>query len=186
MGPGQNTSNDLTADSRNAIATSSGLKVRRAARRITHFLEQLTVGAGLSVAQFDLMVHVAAAPVSNLSQLAARMGLNQTTLSRNLRGLEDRRLVALARGEADRRLRSVSLTEVGRERLRAALPIWRGAQDSLACLVEPKLVNALEAATELLALDGDASPASEINPDRKRGHNCAAQLAPRGVRRGLG
>jgi DNA-binding MarR family transcriptional regulator len=186
MAAGQKLSNGLTPDARHAIATSSGLKVRRAARRITQFFERLTVRSGLSVAQFDLMVHVAVAPVHTLGELAARIGIDQTTLSRNLRTLENQRLVIMARDEADRRLRSVSLTEVGQQRLKAALPIWCNAQDSLAYLVEPDLVSALDAATELLNVNRDACSGLKIpaNTDRTSRRVSANQLAPRRLRHG--
>jgi DNA-binding transcriptional ArsR family regulator len=83
----------LVRDARAVVATCPGLNARLAARRITQFLEHRTASSGLSVAQFGLMAHVAAATGDTLGALAARVGLDQSTLSRNLRGLEKDGLV---------------------------------------------------------------------------------------------
>ncbi|MNL31316.1 hypothetical protein D3C87_1530970 [compost metagenome] len=58
------------------------------------------------------------------------MGLDRSTLGRNLRVLEGEGLVRLVEG-ADMRNRIVQLTEAGAERLTAALPAWEAAQQRL-------------------------------------------------------
>lgn len=145
----------LVRDAQTVVATCAGLNARLAARRITQFLERRTASSGLSVAQFGLMAHVAAASDDTLGELAARMGLDQSTLSRNLRGLEKHGLIGIATIETDLRRRSVWLTEAGARRLEAALPIWCRAQVSLAKLIEADIVRYLLTATEIL-FDGAA------------------------------
>jgi DNA-binding MarR family transcriptional regulator len=152
----------LVRDARAVVATCPGLNARLAARRITQFLEHRTASSGLSVAQFGLMAHVAAATGDTLGALAARVGLDQSTLSRNLRGLEKDGLVEIATIETDLRRRSVWLTEAGARRLEAALPIWCRAHASLARLIELDLVVNLATATEIL-FDG-ATYSSHVNP----------------------
>jgi DNA-binding MarR family transcriptional regulator len=58
------------------------------------------------------------------------MGLDRSTLGRNLRVLEGEGLLMLVEGE-DMRNRIVMLTEAGIERLKAALPAWEAAQQRL-------------------------------------------------------
>ena len=53
-------------------------------------------GSGLSITQFGLMAQIAAAPDDTLGALAERTGLDQSTLSRNLRALETAGLVEIA------------------------------------------------------------------------------------------
>ena len=139
----------LVSDAEAAIACA-GLNVRLAARRITQFLESRMANSGLTVAQFGLMTHVAAASDDTLCALAMRTGLDQSTLSRNLHGLERDGLIEIAVVNADMRRRSVWLTEAGARQLEAALPIWRGAHASLARSIDPDLVSNLAAATETL------------------------------------
>ena len=140
----------LVRDARAAIAACAGWNSRLAARRITKFLDQRMAGGGLSLAQFALMAQVAAASDDTLGALAERMGLDQSTVSRNLRGLETGGLVEIASAEEDLRRRAVWLTERGARRLEGALPIWRQAHAALAKRLDPQLARRLGAASEVL------------------------------------
>ena len=88
-------------------------------------------GCGLSVAQLGLMAQIAAADDDTLGALARRTGLEQSTLSRNLRTLETEGLIEIAVVERDLRRRAVWLTETGARRLEAAIPVWRKAHAKL-------------------------------------------------------
>jgi len=107
-------------------------------------------GGGLSLAQFGLMAQIAAAPDDTLGALAERTGLDQSTLSRNLRALEAAGLVEIAVADEDQRRRAVWLTEEGAERLEAAIPVWRDAHAALAERLDPRLALRLGAASEEL------------------------------------
>ncbi len=63
-----------------------------------------------------------------LTELAARLGMDRTTVTRNLRPLQARRLVRTRAGRRDARVREVSLTGKGRRVLARALPYWARAQ----------------------------------------------------------
>ena len=107
-------------------------------------------GSGLSITQFGLMAQIAAASDDTLGALAERTGLDQSTLSRNLRSLETAGLVEIAIAEEDQRRRAVWLTELGALRLEAAIPVWREAHAALAKQVDPQLALALASASERL------------------------------------
>ena len=140
----------LVRDARAAVAACAGWASRLAARRITNFLEERMQGSGLSLAQFGLMAQIAAAPDDTLGALAERTGLEQSTLSRNLRGLEAAGLVEITVTGEDQRRRAVWLTEQGARRLEAAIPVWREAHEALAERFDPRLALRLGAATERL------------------------------------
>jgi DNA-binding MarR family transcriptional regulator len=140
----------LVRDARAAVAACAGWASRLAARRITNFLEERMQGSGLSLAQFGLMAQIAAAPDDTLGALAERTGLEQSTLSRNLRGLEAAGLVEITVTGEDQRRRAVWLTEQGARRLEAAIPVWRDAHEALAERFDPRLALRLGAATEQL------------------------------------
>jgi DNA-binding MarR family transcriptional regulator len=144
-------SKTLVRDVRAAIDNCAGWASRLAARRITNFLEERMQGSGLSLAQFGLIARIAAAPDDTLGALAERTGLDQSTLSRNLRGLEAAGLIEIAIVEDDQRRRAVWLTEEGARRLEAALPVWREAHAALAERLDPRLALRLGAASEELA-----------------------------------
>jgi DNA-binding MarR family transcriptional regulator len=143
----------LVRDAQAAIAACAGWASRLAARRITNFLEERMRGSDLSLAQFGLIAQIAAAPDDTFGALALRTGLDQSTLSRNLRGLEAAGLVEIAIAENDQRRRAVWLTEAGARRLEAAIPVWRDAHAALAKRLDPHLALRLGAASERLAAE---------------------------------
>jgi len=143
----------LVTDAREIVDRCAGLQVRLAARRITRFMDDRLAPTGLSLAKVGLMAHVAAARDDTTGALAERTGLDQSTLSRNLRGLEKDGLVEIAIVEKDLRRRAVWLTETGARRLEAALPVWRNAQAALTGRLKPKRVKALSAIADALATE---------------------------------
>src|SRR4029453_4118076 len=103
------------------------LALRTAARRITQGYDRALAGTGLRVTQFSLlvMIHHLGAPTMKI--LAAMLDSDPTTITRNIRGLARRRLVALSPGR-DLRERKVTLTSRGETVLLHALPNWQKAQ----------------------------------------------------------
>ena len=107
-------------------------------------------GLGLSVAQLGLMAQIAVMTDDTLGALARRTGLDQSTLSRNLRTLEGEGLIEIAVVETDLRRRAVWLTETGARRLEVAIPVWRRAHARLAKLLSPDLARRLADEAEAL------------------------------------
>jgi DNA-binding MarR family transcriptional regulator len=140
----------LVADAREIVRVCAGISIRLAARRITRFLEQHMVDAGLSIALFGLMAHIAAAEDDTIGVLAARSGLDQSTLSRHLRDLERAGLVEITIDKEDMRRRAVWLTEAGARRLEAATVAWRKAHDDLSRIIDPGRVRRITSATAAL------------------------------------
>ena len=144
----------LRADARAVVDTCAGWNVRLAARRITQFLEREMAASGsLGVAQLGLMAQIAVASDDTISALARRTGLDQSTLSRNLRTLEADGLVEIAMVEADQRRRMVWLTETGARRLEAAIPVWRRVHAKLARRLSVDLARRLALEADALAQD---------------------------------
>ncbi|MFW3899212.1 MarR family winged helix-turn-helix transcriptional regulator [Pseudomonas putida] len=104
--------------------------LRRAARGVSRHYDEALEGFGINVAQFSLLRHLQRLDKPSISTLAEAMGLDRSTLGRNLKVLEGEGLVALAEG-SDLRNRVVLLTAEGAERLRSAEPAWEKAQEGL-------------------------------------------------------
>jgi DNA-binding MarR family transcriptional regulator len=111
------------------------------------------VGIGLTVAQLGLMAQIAAMSDDTMRALVQRTGLDQSTLSRNLRTLEGDGLLEIAVVETDLRRRAVWLTEAGARRLEAAIPVWRRAHGKLAKLLAPDLARRLADESGVLSRD---------------------------------
>jgi DNA-binding MarR family transcriptional regulator len=133
----------LRRDAAALVGACAGWNTRLATRRITQFLDRELAETGLTTAQVGLMAQIAVASDDTLGALAQRTGLDQSTLSRNLRTLEGADLIEIAMVGGDLRRRMVWLTETGARRLESAIPVWRRAQARLAELVSPELARRL-------------------------------------------
>jgi DNA-binding MarR family transcriptional regulator len=106
-------------------------RLRRAARALTQLYDDTMAPAGLRLTQFSLLRTLSREGTMRMSALAAKLLLDRTALSRNLDPLVQRGLVAIVAGR-DARTREVSLTRVGENAIRAALPYWKRAQARVA------------------------------------------------------
>ena len=114
------------------IAQCSCLRLRRVTRRVTHIYDWLLEPAGLTVNQFGLLARLYGASQRGellaMGALAERVGMDPTTLNRSLKPLEKAGFIANASNPDDRRVRAVTITEAGKDKLRGAVPHWRKAQ----------------------------------------------------------
>lgn len=104
-----------------ALATT-----RRTARLLTQLYDSYLAASGIEAAQFALLMTLDAAQDKGQAALGQMLGMDKTTLSRNLKLLRDKGWVESVPGK-DARRRSLSLTAEGRARLREAKPAWRRA-----------------------------------------------------------
>jgi DNA-binding MarR family transcriptional regulator len=86
-------------------------------------------GAGVRGPQFTLLATLIQTGPLPTSRLADLLGLERTTLTRNLSPLVRKGLVRIDGGE-DRRVRKVAITRAGEEAARRAFPFWKKAQDA--------------------------------------------------------
>lgn len=125
--------------------------VRRAARQITQAYDRCLAPTGLRTTQFSLLNRLAHAGPRSILKLAQDMGMDRTTLGRNLRPLERDGLVSIGVDPADRRGRALQLTPLGAERLGQAREYWRGAQARFVETFGPEQTEALHAALDAVA-----------------------------------
>jgi DNA-binding MarR family transcriptional regulator len=105
-------------------------KARAAARAVTRAYDEALRPVGLRATQLAVLVAVAMNDAISINALAEFMGMDRTTLTRNLRPLEKEGLVGRS-SEGWRRSRALAITNKGRLRLRQALPLWSRAQHAL-------------------------------------------------------
>ena len=102
--------------------------IRRAARHLSQAYDRCLAPSGLRTSQFSLLNRVAASGPVGIQALARDMGLDRTTMGRNLRPLEREGLVTIEVDEKDRRGRMLHITPKGEARRRAASRLWAAAQ----------------------------------------------------------
>jgi DNA-binding MarR family transcriptional regulator len=103
------------------------IKVRRVARIVTAYYDNFLAPSGLTVNQYSLLVNLEKLGESNVSELADYVGLERTTLVRNIKPLLERGYVQDA-SRAEARDCRLSVTAMGREALGVAMPLWEKAQ----------------------------------------------------------
>jgi DNA-binding MarR family transcriptional regulator len=102
---------------------------RRAARLLTQLYDSYLAKYGIEAGQFALLMMLDAIADRGQAALARMLGMDKTTLSRNLKVLKQRGWVESEVG-SDARRRELRLTVEGRAMLDSARPGWRRAQDS--------------------------------------------------------
>lgn len=115
------------------ISGCTCLHARRATRRLTQIYDRALKPVGLTANQFGLLTNLYGDTLAgghglSIGALAEQLGMDPTTLNRNLKPLTAQELVASGLGPEDRRVRVVVITNKGLARLRKAMAYWRRAQ----------------------------------------------------------
>lgn len=101
-------------------------RLRKLTRRLTRIYDAHLAAQAIKVTQYSLLAN-AARGERTVSEFAAELEMDRSTLSRNLAPLAAQGWVDVSIG-ADPRSRSIRVTAAGRRKLKAALPLWRKAQ----------------------------------------------------------
>jgi DNA-binding MarR family transcriptional regulator len=106
-------------------------RTRQAARQLTRLYEEHLRCVNLTSAQFELLSVIAARSGISQSDLAVELSAEQSTLSRNLKILINRKWVNSGGSAEDRRQATYSLSPMGRKTWLRAVPHWQRAQDEI-------------------------------------------------------
>jgi DNA-binding MarR family transcriptional regulator len=101
--------------------------VRTAARKTTALYDAALEPAGVTLAQYSLLRKIERAGTVSLTELGRLAELDRSTVGRNVKVLEQLRLVRLTPAK-DQREAAVKLTPAGANALRGAAPLWEDAQ----------------------------------------------------------
>ena len=125
-----------------------GMRVRKAARVVANHYDKHLKPAGLKGTQFTLLNTIFMNPAANIGKLADIMGLDRTTLNRNLKPLERKGLIRSGSGK-DPRTRTLKLTKEGTKILQNALPHWLEAQSGVLETVDNRIKRLMDDLSEL-------------------------------------
>ena len=101
--------------------------LRRGALWATEYYDRMLAPSGLSVPQYYLLINLSRMEKANLSQWAERVGLDRTTMVRNVKTLENKGLVAPTEGRG----KTFTLTDTGKSTLAQGIALWEQAQERL-------------------------------------------------------
>lgn len=126
----------------------TSFRTKQFARLVERHYDAYLGAVDIKTTQFTLLTNVLRRGPISIAELADRMGLDASTLSRNLKPALLHHWVSQRVGE-DARTRQISITPVGRGIQAVALAHWRDAQrdlkDKIGAQRISKLLNLLEA-----------------------------------------
>lgn len=106
--------------------------IRQLSRVVTSLYDGQLRSAGLEAPQFALLMTLDRQGPCSQAELGRRYALDKTTVSRNLKVLQEKRWIEPAPSpETDHRQRRFTLTAAGRKTLAKATPAWKKAQSEL-------------------------------------------------------
>jgi DNA-binding MarR family transcriptional regulator len=110
-----------------ACASCYCLASRQAARKITRLYDSYMQKSGIRATQFTILSQLMLRGELSIGKLAGILGMERTTLTRNLTLLEQRKWVSIKPGD-DPRSRMIGITAQGRGIVRRGFPHWSDAQ----------------------------------------------------------
>jgi DNA-binding MarR family transcriptional regulator len=102
--------------------------LHKTARAVSRIYAEEMRPAGLARSQFAILETLDRRGATAVSDMARRLYMERTTLTRNLKPLEDAGLVTRRASDTDARVREVAITAAGRRKLKLARGYWRRAQ----------------------------------------------------------
>jgi DNA-binding MarR family transcriptional regulator len=121
------------------------LRLRKASRRVSQIYDQHLEPFGLTVTQYGVLGHLVTFNGISIGELAEKLVMDPTTLTRNLRPLQRQGLLAVKTDRRDRRARSLELTAQGHKVFERAKPGWARAQQHVEELFGERETPALNA-----------------------------------------
>jgi DNA-binding MarR family transcriptional regulator len=114
-----------------SLGPCSCSQIRRTSRRISSLYDEVLASSGLTITQYAVLAKIARAQPVGRTALAVILGMDRTTLLRNLRPLQAANLIAGAKS-SDRRENLLRLSASGQRKLERTRPLWEEAQSRFA------------------------------------------------------
>lgn len=101
--------------------------LRRSANAISDFYDRELKETGITISQYYLLINLKRLENANITHWAECVGLDRSTMVRNIKLLESRGFIERTVGHG----KTFALSEVGEMTLAAAIPIWEKAQKKM-------------------------------------------------------
>ena len=150
-------------------AGCTNFKLRQLLRRVARLYDLEMATTGLKTTQYSLLSYLVKTGPIAPGQLAREMGMDASTLTRNLKPLLAQGLVQQGPGD-NARQRRIELTPQGRARRQSAQTQWKAAQLKLNALLGASRINELHALIDygLAKLKDPPAPLAEDHQAREQ------------------
>lgn len=120
---------DVARASEPATSPCTCFRVRKLTRLMSQRYDQALAPAGVNLNQYSILRRTGGRG-RPLGEIAHELGMDRSTLSRDLKPLVAAGWVATAAGE-DARQRRIQVTAAGKRAIARAIPLWQTAQDAI-------------------------------------------------------
>lgn len=111
-------------------------RLRRAARAVTQLYDRALRPLGLRVTQLSVLVGASSREAVELAPLSTALGMDRTTLLRNVRPLVRKKLLTVTTASGTRRT-EIRVTPAGRKLLARIYPVWKRTQEGVLRDLDP-------------------------------------------------
>ena len=101
---------------------------RKAGRILTRKYDRYLKPSGLKVTQYSMLANIARNPGITVSELADKLFMDQTTVTRNLQVLEKSGYINMETEAGDYRIKKIRISDIGKSKMKEAEPFWEKAQ----------------------------------------------------------
>ena len=145
------------------LAPCAWSQVSRFATKLSSLYDGLLSPEDLTITQYSLLADIERAGQLSHAVLAEKVGMDRTTLTRNLRPLTRAKWVTAETGK-DRRQRLLQLTAAGRRKLLRSFPLWEEAQRKFLSQIGTESLQELR--TLLTSSESAITKAFPANPEK--------------------
>ncbi len=138
-------------------------ELRRAARAVTLLYDNAFRSSGLLSTQLGVLHVIYKSDCVGISHLAKELGMDRTTLTRNLSVLERQGFIKISSGK-DNRTRIVTITNKGRPTIAKAIPLCTDVQNKVKAQMGETLWNEL-----MVNLSQFVKVADQLNESKLQG-----------------
>ncbi len=107
------------------------LMLRRAASSVTDMYDKTLAEYGITLNQFSIIINLNNMSMATTTELAQQIGLERSTLVRNLKAIMAMGYIENVSGENERN-NHLKVTSSGRHLLKLTIPVWQSVQDKIA------------------------------------------------------
>lgn len=119
--------NDVLHEPEIPASTCTCAELRKASRAVTLLYDNAFKSSGLLSTQLSVLRVISKSDSLKVSQLAEELGMDRTTLTRNLSVLERQGFIKISTGK-DQRTRIVTITPSGSNSIAKTIPLWNEVQ----------------------------------------------------------
>lgn len=106
------------------------LMLRRAASSVTDMYDKALAEYGITLNQFSIIINLNNMSMATTTELAQQIGLERSTLVRNLKSIMAMGYIENVSGENERN-NHLKVTSSGRHLLKLTIPVWQSVQDKI-------------------------------------------------------